>query len=132
MANRKRTVDHITTMTLDEARKRIAAGESQTDWARVDALTDADIDRAIASDPDAAPRLGKWFWDNAELLSAAAAAEKIPVTLRIDRDVVRCFKELGPGYQSRMNAVLRAYVHAHANKKTERTRNEGAAPHAQD
>lgn len=119
VANRKREVEHITTMTLDEARKRIAAGESQTDWARVDALTDADIDRAIASDPNAAPRLGKWFWDNAELLSVAAAAEKIPVTLRIDRDVVRCFKELGPGYQSRMNAVLRAYANAHANKKAE-------------
>ncbi|MGI8546197.1 MAG: BrnA antitoxin family protein, partial [Gemmatimonadaceae bacterium] len=102
------------------------AGESRTDWARVDALTDADIDRAIASDPDAAPRLGKWFWDNAELLSAAAAADKIPVTLRVDRDVVQCFKELGPGYQSRMNAVLRAYALAHserpnANTKSDRT-----------
>ncbi|MGI9090594.1 MAG: BrnA antitoxin family protein [Gemmatimonadaceae bacterium] len=39
-------------------------------------------------------------------------------------------KELGPGYQSRMNAVLRAY--AHANPKTERARNEADAPHAED
>lgn len=31
--------------------------ESKTDWARVDAMTDADIARAVAEDPDAAPLL---------------------------------------------------------------------------
>ena len=30
---------------------------SQTDWARVDAMTDEDIARAVAEDPDAAPLL---------------------------------------------------------------------------
>lgn len=29
--------------------------QSRTDWARVDAMTDADIARAVADDPDAAP-----------------------------------------------------------------------------
>lgn len=91
------------------------------------ALTDADIDRAIAGDPDAAPELGAWLWENAELLSAAAAADKIPVTLRIDRDVAHCFRELGPGYQSRMNAVLRAYAnaqHVEKDQTGQRPRNE--------
>jgi uncharacterized DUF497 family protein len=31
--------------------------ESKTDWARVDAMTDEDIARAVAEDPDAAPLL---------------------------------------------------------------------------
>lgn len=32
------------------------------------------------------------------------------VSLRIDEDIIRWFKEEGPGYQTRINAVLKAYV----------------------
>lgn len=38
---------------------------------------------------------------------------KNSVTLRIDHDVLEWFKEKGRGYQTRMNAVLKAYVKAH-------------------
>ena len=38
----------------------------QTDWERVDRLTDADIDQAIADDADAAPALDDAFWRNAK------------------------------------------------------------------
>jgi len=31
--------------------------------------------------------------------------------LRFDEDMVEWFKRQGAGYQTRMNAVLRAYVH---------------------
>jgi len=37
---------------------------------------------------------------------------KQPISLRVDEDVLRWFKEQGPRYQSRMNAVLRAYMSA--------------------
>ncbi|MGM0584533.1 MAG: BrnA antitoxin family protein [Pseudomonadota bacterium] len=37
---------------------------------------------------------------------------KARVTMRVDRDVLRWFRRLGPGYQTRMNAVLRAYWEA--------------------
>jgi uncharacterized protein (DUF4415 family) len=33
--------------------------------------------------------------------------------LRIDSDVIEWFREQGAGYQSRMNALLRAYMEAH-------------------
>lgn len=33
------------------------------------------------------------------------------VTLALDADVVKFFKALGPGYQPRMNRVLRAFMH---------------------
>ena len=35
------------------------------------------------------------------------------LSLRIDADVIAWFKAQGPGYQSRMNALLRAYMEAH-------------------
>ena len=37
-------------------------------------------------------------------------ASKIRVTLRLDRAVVDFFKNAGPLYQTRINAVLRAYM----------------------
>lgn len=39
-------------------------------------------------------------------------ARKQPISLRVDEDVLEWFKSQGPRYQSRMNAVLRAYVAA--------------------
>ena len=34
---------------------------------------------------------------------------KTAISLRIDVDVLQWFKKQGPGYQTRMNAILRAY-----------------------
>ena len=39
--------------------------------------------------------------------------KKALLSLRIDSDVVEWFKAQGSGYQSRMNALLRAYMDAH-------------------
>jgi uncharacterized protein (DUF4415 family) len=36
--------------------------------------------------------------------------EKERITIRVDRDVVEYFRSKGSGYQTRMNAVLKAYV----------------------
>lgn len=88
----------------------LARMEDRSDWDRVDALTDADIERAIADDQDAAPILDQAFWRNAEILDPRH--EKSTITMRVDDDVLDFFKRGGSGYQSRMNAVLRAYVYA--------------------
>jgi uncharacterized protein (DUF4415 family) len=102
----------IVSMTLDEARAHSASGKGRTDWARVDALTDGDIAKAVAADPDAPPLLDDTFWRNAKLLVQAANASKSTITIRVDADVLADLKRLGPGYQSRINAVLRAYVNS--------------------
>ena len=34
------------------------------------------------------------------------------ITIRLDRDVVKFFRSMGPGYQPRINQVLRAFMHA--------------------
>lgn len=44
--------------TLEEAQRV----QSKTDWARVDAMTDEDIRKAIEGDPDSVPALTEdWF-----------------------------------------------------------------------
>ena len=80
--------------------------EDGTDWERVAALTDQEVERAIAEDPDAAPVLDEAFWRNAEILDPRH--EKSTITMHVDDDVLDFFMGGGPGYQSRMNAVLRA------------------------
>jgi uncharacterized protein (DUF4415 family) len=47
------------------------------------------------------------FWDEAVLVPPAV---KQPISLRVDGDVLEWFRGQGPRYQSRMNAVLRAYM----------------------
>ncbi|MEO8223541.1 MAG: BrnA antitoxin family protein [Gammaproteobacteria bacterium] len=39
--------------------------------------------------------------------------KKALLSLRIDADVIDWFRSQGAGYQSRMNALLRAYMEAH-------------------
>ena len=79
----------------------------RTDWQALEALTDEDIERAIAEDPDAAPILDADWFRNAELVIPAA---KVPTSMRVDGDVMDWFKAQGRGWQTRMNAVLRAYA----------------------
>jgi uncharacterized protein (DUF4415 family) len=49
------------------------------------------------------------FWVDATMVHPIA---KQPISLRVDIDVLKWFKQQGPRYQSRMNAVLRAYMAA--------------------
>lgn len=76
-------------------------------WAASDRLTDAEIAEAAGQDADSAPLLDDAFWANAELLMPVP---KQAISIRLDEDVLAWFKATGPGYQSRMNAVLRAYM----------------------
>jgi uncharacterized protein (DUF4415 family) len=74
---------------------------SLTDWERVDALTDDEIDTSDI------PPLDDDFFANAELVMAEP---KQVITIRVDKDVVEWYKSQGKGYQTRMNAVLRMYM----------------------
>jgi uncharacterized protein (DUF4415 family) len=55
------------------------------------------------------PELGDDFFKNAVL---RMPEPKAPVTLRLDRDVLDWFKKQGPRYQTRINALLKAYIEA--------------------
>lgn len=84
-----------------------------SDWAALDAMTDEDIDRQIAEDPDAAPILDEEWFRTATIHIPAKTA----TSMRIDSDVMDWFKAQGRGWQTKMNAVLRAYVRAHGGVK---------------
>ncbi|WJR66063.1 BrnA antitoxin family protein [Neorhizobium sp. CSC1952] len=104
----------ITTVTLDELRLKRARGEkSLTDWARVEAMTDEDIDRAIADDPDW-EEFKDIDWSKAEIV---VPAQKKSISIRVDEDVIDFFKSTGKGYQTRINAVLKHYVREQKRQK---------------
>lgn len=79
---------------------------SQTDWDRVDALTDEEIDTSDI------PPLGDDFFANAELRLPQA---KQTITIRLDKDVLEWYKTQGKGYQTRINAILRSYMETHSS-----------------
>jgi len=81
--------------------------ERKTDWSRLATLDDDTIRRAIASDPDASPIADAAWFRRAKIV---LPEPKKAVSIRLDRDVMEWFQRQGKGYQTRINAVLRAYV----------------------
>jgi len=97
----------ITRITAEEIRERRRRGEkSQTDWARVDALTDSEIESAMRDDPDWKDLLDV-DWSKAEWV---VPDKKKAISIRLDADIVDFFQATGSGYQTRINAVLRHFV----------------------
>lgn len=63
----------------------------------------------VPTSPDAPEvELDESFWQTARVVMPTTKKEAI--SLRVDRDILDWFRAEGKGYQSRMNAVLRAYV----------------------
>ena len=89
----------------------------RADLAKLRRLTDAEIRR---TSPPELRDLSVGFWKDAVVVNPV---QKRPISLRVDRDVLDWFKEQGPRYQSRINAVLRSYVAA----MRERANSRGAA-----
>jgi uncharacterized protein (DUF4415 family) len=77
--------------------------KGRTDYNRLDAMTDEDNALAVAEDPDAVPV--NTNWTKARLVLPTGEPN---VTLRVDRDVLECFRATGKDFHTRMNAVLRA------------------------
>ncbi len=89
-----------------EAGKKVSAPD---EWSEFDKFDDRQIGKAVAKDRDAAPVGDDDVWKNARVIMPVP---KQPISIRLDEDVVAFFKKSGPGYQSRMNAVLRSYMEA--------------------
>jgi len=77
--------------------------KSRTNWKGLLHGSDRDIDYSDIPETD------EKFWSKAKIVFPES---KIPMSVRLDSDVVQWFKRQGPGYQTRMNAVLKSYVHA--------------------
>jgi len=81
--------------------------ENRTDYARLDAMTDAEIERDALLDEDSLP-----MSDEEWLRGSAALPIKVPVGLKLDQDVLDWFRSNGRGYQTRINSILRRYMEA--------------------
>lgn len=59
------------------------------------------------------PATDEAFWHDAELV---LPGQKVALGVRFDKDIVDWFKSQGPGYQTRMNTVLRYYMDSQRKK----------------
>lgn len=88
--------ENIVSYTSEELAAMEARGESRTDWQRVKAMTDADIDAAIASDPDA-EEITEEDWQHVTMT--------IPVQL--DAEMMTWLKSQGEDYQVHIQRLVR-------------------------
>jgi uncharacterized protein (DUF4415 family) len=89
--------------------KPTSSKTSQTDWPRVDALEDDDID--YSDIPEVTPEMFSRAVVRKGLQPLAPARTK-RIALRLDAEVLDWFKAQGRGYQERINSLLRAYMEA--------------------
>ena len=85
--------------------KRSSSRKSRTEWARVRAMKDRDIKVSVAH-PEAST---KHIVRGIVRQGLNPVPPKAAISLRLDVDVLQWFKSQGPGYQTRINAILRAY-----------------------
>jgi len=92
--------------------------EGRTDWERLDSMTEEEVERGAQGDPDNPP------WTEEELAAAEllmpSEEPKVPLSIRLDPEIVDFFRKEGSGYQSRINAVLLGYVRSHKRRRRNR------------
>ena len=89
-------------------KKRSSSKISKTDLPRVRAMTARNI-KVSAEHPEADL---KHIVRGIVRQGLKPVSSKASISLRVDADVLEWFKAQGPGYQTRMNAVLRAFKDA--------------------
>ena len=96
---------HIVRYTEKELKELVKKDGSCSDWKKAASMTDAQIEAAIADDPDEAGMIMDWENATVEL-----SQPKAVLNMRIDKYLLEYFRKSGKGYQSRINAILRSYV----------------------
>ena len=82
---------------------------SETDWKRLASMPEENIDFSDI------PELTEAFFREAEWRPPI----KQPVTIRLDSDVLEWFRNQGPGYQTRINRLLRRYMEVNQGRQKE-------------
>jgi len=90
--------------------KKLKASKS-TDWERLRGMSDAEVHAAVNADPDARATDAD-FWKDAKVILPRS---KKVVTIRLDADLLDWLRQQ-PGYQTRINAILRSYMKGHENE----------------
>jgi uncharacterized protein (DUF4415 family) len=112
---------NIVRYTWDELQEMKERGEDPTDWERVRALTDEEVEASIDYEEEGYPS----EWENAIPVSIILDPKR-QITIRLDQDVLDWFKGQGEGYQTRINAVLRSYVEAQLAREARQRRKKAS------
>jgi uncharacterized protein (DUF4415 family) len=97
--------------TKDAASGKASKTSRGTDWERLRHPSDADIRKGIEADSEVHPT-DEEFWKNAKVV---LPRPKEVVTMRLDADLLEWFRQ-HEGYQTRINAILRAYMKANSGR----------------
>jgi len=103
------------------ARKVELTAEQQKEIAQLQAMPDSEIDTSDI------PELGPEFWKNAVVGKFYRPIKK-SVTIRLDADVIEWLKSNGPGYQTKVNQLLRDSMLAEIRKGRLASIGEECAP----
>lgn len=98
----------IVSYSLEELRAKSERGESQTDWARVDAMTEEELEASIDKEEE-----GDF---EGSVGYPGIPGIKRETTLLINDEVIQWFRLQDPDYLARMNDVLLDYVKAQRQK----------------
>jgi len=116
--------ENIARFSADEIGRKIARGGSKTDWKRANAIPQAEVERRADKHEGPLPA----GWENSVIVGLPPAKQDIHI--RLDGDILDWFKARGRGYQTRINAVLRAFVQTRQRverKPAIRSRSHGGA-----
>jgi uncharacterized protein (DUF4415 family) len=100
-------------------KKNATSKKSGTDFKRLDAMTDKDID--LSEIPEITPEM----FAKGIVRRGLKPIVKRQLTLRLDSDVIDWFRSQGGRYQTRMNALLRAYMEEHKQSNAARRSRAG-------
>jgi uncharacterized protein (DUF4415 family) len=98
--------ERIVRASASDVRKMLAKEGDWSDWKAAKAMPQAEIERL--ADEDDGPLAEGWE----STVQIGIPARKQAVHIRLDADVLAWFRAQGPGYQTRVNAVLKAFVQA--------------------
>ena len=104
--------ERITRLSEADFEETAGTEQVQSDLSRIHALTPTEIERAAAEQLEEDGLQPGWVTS----IKVIPARNKRALSLRLDADVFDWFRTTGPGYQSRINDVLRAYVQHERDK----------------
>ncbi|HEX2890963.1 hypothetical protein [Vineibacter terrae] len=114
-ASSRRAAPHRKSAAATGARSAAKGSASGTDWDRLAGQTDAEIEAAVAADPDAAP-IDDAFWSTARVVRHPQGR---PVLVRLDVEVVQWLRRQKDS-DARVNDILRDRMKAEARSATKR------------
>ena len=99
--------------------------DTKTDWARLKAMTEEEIEANALSDPDNPPFDSRDFWERGISVHGARQLARV----NIDPDILAWFQAQGADFRQQIGAVLQAYMETHEHTEpSSRDKFEKEAP----